>query len=139
MSETAPLPVDPDRDVSEVFWEACERREFWLQHCSACDAWQYYPRSMCSHCWAPASALKWRRPSGAGVLESFTVVHRGSGAFAEYAPYVVALVRLAEGPVLMTNVVGDGDDVAIGAEVQLEFAERAGRTVPVFRPGGSDG
>lgn len=138
-SETSGHPVEPDRDVSEVFWEACEREELWVQYCTACDTWQHYPRSLCSHCWAPASALRWRFPSGRAQVESFSVVHRGSGAFAPYAPYAVALVRLAEGPVMMTHVVGDIEAVAIGDTVQLEFAERAGRTVPVFRAGGSDG
>ncbi|GAA4742255.1 hypothetical protein GCM10023350_28770 [Nocardioides endophyticus] len=145
--------VDPQADAATVFWDGCARREFWLQHCTTCDAWQFYPRSLCSHCWAPTSALEWRRPGGGAVVESFSVVHRGSGAFAAHAPYVVALVRFDEGPVMMSHIVGLDIDlgcgvgavgdvtgigaVAIGDRVELEFAELAGRTVPVFRAVGT--
>ncbi|MCM3920356.1 OB-fold domain-containing protein [Frankia sp. AiPs1] len=128
--------VDPSGDVEATFWDGCSRREFWLQHCTACDAWQFYPRSLCSHCWAPTSELEWRRPAGGAVLESFSVVHRGSGPFAGYAPYVVALVRFDEGPIMMSNVVGDVEGLAIGDRLELDFAERAGRVVPVFTRAG---
>jgi uncharacterized OB-fold protein len=88
---------------------------------------------VCSHCWS--TALVWRRPSGAGVLKTFSVVQRGSGGFAALAPYVVALVELAEGPTMMTNVVGtDPERIAIGMDLRLDFEERNERTVPVFRP-----
>ncbi|WP_101836320.1 Zn-ribbon domain-containing OB-fold protein [Frankia canadensis] len=140
VSRTVDPAADPAADVAAFFWDGCARREFWLQHCTSCDAWQFYPRSLCAHCWAPTGALEWRRPGGGAVLQSFSVVHRGSGAFAEHAPYVVALVRLDEGPVMMSNVVGDvvGDVVglAIGARLELGFAERAGRVVPVFARAG---
>lgn len=148
--------VDPQADAATVFWDGCARQEFWLQHCTTCDAWQFYPRSLCSHCWAPVSELEWRRPSGVAVVESLSVVRRGSGAFAAHAPYVVALVRFEEGPVMMTHIVGletdlaigvgdsvDGSDgagiggLAIGDPVGLEFAELAGRIVPVFRAAGT--
>lgn len=125
-------PVDQSVDPAAEFWDGCARKEFWLQHCTACGEWQFYPRSLCSHCWAPASELRWRRPAGGAVLESFSVVHRGSGPFAEYAPYVVALVRLDEGPVMMSNIVGEVAELSIGDRLALEFAERAGRVVPVF-------
>jgi uncharacterized OB-fold protein len=136
-ARNASRTVDPAADVDAVFWDGCARREFWLQHCTACDAWQFYPRGICSHCWASTSALEWRRPGGGAVLESFSVVHRGSGAFAEYAPYVVALVRFDEGPVMMSNVVGDVAGLAIGARLELGFAQRAGRVVPVFTRAGN--
>lgn len=130
--ENRGLPVDQDTDAADVFWEGCSRREFWLQYCNSCAQWQYYPRSICSHCWQN-SGLEWRRPSGTAALESFSVVHRGSGGFADLAPYVVALVRLEEGPVMMTNIIEAADDLSIGDRLTVDFAEHNGRVVPVFR------
>jgi len=126
------VPVDPAVDVDAFFWQECARRVFWVQQCTACGQWQHYPRAICSHCWS--ADLVWRRPSGRAVVKTFSVVQRGSGGFANLAPYVVALVELAEGPTMMTNIVGaDPGQVAIGLEVGLDFEERNGRTVPVFR------
>ena len=54
---------------------------------------------------------------------SFTVIHRApSPAFAAAVPYVVAAVKLAEGPHLMSNIVGIApDDVRIGMPVKVVF------------------
>ncbi|KJE21736.1 putative nucleic-acid-binding protein containing a Zn-ribbon [Frankia torreyi] len=128
----AEVDVDPLEDPAAFFWRECGHGVFWLQHCDGCAKWQYYPRHLCSHCWS--RKLTWRRPSGLAVVETFSVVHRGSGAFADLTPYTVALVRLAEGPTMMTNIVDvDPDKVEIGLEVQLDFARRGDRVLPVFR------
>jgi uncharacterized OB-fold protein len=131
----AVVPVEADTDVDSFFWDACANRVFWLQHCCACSRWQYYPRNLCVHCWS--TDIEWRRPSGRATVESFSRVERGSGAFAAIAPYVVALVRLEEGPIMMSNVVAAPDDLAIGAALVLEFADRHDRVVPVFRVAGT--
>ncbi|MFR9805086.1 Zn-ribbon domain-containing OB-fold protein [Pseudonocardia sp. RS010] len=127
------IRVDPAVDVDDFFWGECAKRVFWLQRCADCERWQYYPRTLCSHCWS--SALEWRRPSGQATVQTFSVVERGSGGFAALAPYVVALVELAEGPTMMTNVVGaEPGEISIGMALQLDFDERNERIVPVFRP-----
>ncbi|NIV77069.1 MAG: hypothetical protein GWN37_20215 [Gammaproteobacteria bacterium] len=132
MSATRPIPVPTP--VSEPFWEGCQRGEFLLQHCRSCDAKQFYPRSVCSAC--GASDLAWRAASGEGQIVTYTVVRRAiMEAFAERVPYVVAIVRLAEGPQLMSHVIDcDPDTVRIGAAVRLDF-ERLGEdaSLPVFR------
>lgn len=126
------IDVDHAEDVDTFFWRECEKRVFWLQYCRDCAKWQYYPRFICSHC--ASRHLVWRMPSGEGVLDSFTVIRRGAGGFAELAPYAVALVTLTEGPTMMSNVVGcDPEALAIGAALHLEFDVRNSRTVPVFR------
>jgi uncharacterized OB-fold protein len=66
--------------------------------------------------------IAWIEASGKGTIYSFTVVHRAPAQFADSVPYVVALVDLAEGVRMMTNVVGcDPTAVRIGAEVEVEF------------------
>jgi uncharacterized OB-fold protein len=121
--------------LTEPFWEACRRHELLIQHCGSCGAYQFYPRTLCTAC--GAAAPDWARASGQAQVKSFTIVRRAvSEAYAADAPYVVALVELAEGPTLMTNIVGCApEDVAIGMAVEVAFDDwPEGVTVPKFRP-----
>jgi DUF35 OB-fold domain, acyl-CoA-associated len=71
------------------------------------------------------------------MVYSYTVVHRAPGpAFAAEVPYVVAVVELAEGPHLMTNIVECvPDSVRIGMKVSVTYRQLAdGVTLPVFEP-----
>ncbi|MGA1676028.1 MAG: Zn-ribbon domain-containing OB-fold protein, partial [Pseudomonadales bacterium] len=58
-----------------------------------------------------------------------------SAAFDADVPYVVALVALAEGPVLMTNLVeSPWEQIVIGAAVELTFERRSDTiNLPQFR------
>jgi uncharacterized OB-fold protein len=68
--------------------------------------------------------LAWIETSGKGTIYSFTVVHRAPAQFVDAAPYVVALVDLADGVRMMTNVVGCAPSaVRIGAAVEVEFED----------------
>jgi uncharacterized OB-fold protein len=56
---------------------------------------------------------------GTGTIYSYTIVRRGTGAYAAAVPYVVAYVELTEGPRVLTNVVwAADDDIYIGAPVE---------------------
>jgi uncharacterized OB-fold protein len=73
--------------------------------------------------------------SGRGTVYSHTTVHRAPGPGIE-VPYVVALVRLAEGPVLLTHIVDCPPD-EVRCDMPVEVAWRAlsdGRNLPVFKP-----
>jgi hypothetical protein len=62
--------------------------------------------------------------SGLGTVYSFTVVHRGTGPYRDAAPYIVAYVELAEGPRVLTNLVGCAPDQAqIGQRVRVVFCD----------------
>lgn len=118
------------------FWEAARRHELTLQRCRACDRYIYYPRAACPHCLS--GDLEWRRVSGRGTLNTFTVVYRGQKGFSLGPPYVIAIVDLAEGPRLMTNLVGIEPDPAairIGMPVEVVFEDvSADVSLPRFRP-----
>ena len=75
--------------------------------------------------------------SGRGTVYSFTVTHQNQApGFRESLPYVLAVVELAEGPRMMTNVVGCApDDVRIGMAVEVEFDDVTSEvTLAKFRP-----
>lgn len=113
------LPIT-DHD-SRPYWEGCARGELLLQRCTACGAYRHPPRPICHACLSPRSA--WVPSSAEGTVYSFVVVHRAfDEAWADEVPYVVAIVELAEGPHILTNIVGTPvDAVHIGMPVRVTF------------------
>jgi uncharacterized OB-fold protein len=81
--------------------------------------------------------VEWVEASGHGTVLSFTIVYRPvTPAFAADVPYVVALIRLDEGPQMMSNVVGCAPEkVYIGMPVEVTFEDwTADISVPKFKP-----
>ena len=103
-----------------------------LQRCQSCGHVLFYPRTHCDAC--QSDQLAWENASGAGTIASYTVVRRGVSADFE-APYVIALIDLAEGPRMMSQVVDTGPDaLAVGLSVRVDFvAWSEDITLPVFR------
>jgi uncharacterized protein len=73
---------------------------------------------------------EWAQASGKGTIYAFTVMRRGPDAGT-----VPAFVTLAEGPTMMAGIVGCApEDVAIGAQVAVEFVPREdGQNIPLFK------
>ncbi len=132
MSEPRSVP-EPSPEWAE-WWDATRDRRLLVQQCARCGRYQHYPRALCIHC-GHAEA---RVPRGGrdGDDYWFTVVHRAPGPAAPAVPYAVALVRLAEGPVVLTNVVAaDLEALGCDAPVTLAWEPLAdGRFLPVFAP-----
>jgi uncharacterized OB-fold protein len=124
-------PVTP---VSEPFWEATRDRRLLVQWCVPCDRSVFYPREVCPHCLG--ADLEWRPASGRASLYSFTVDHLSPDPSGGDGPFAVALVELAEGPRLMTNVVGHPlDQLTVGMPLQVAWEPLSdGRHFPVFEP-----
>jgi uncharacterized OB-fold protein len=133
---TGPTPVPTPE--TRPFWEAARRHELCLPRCRACAKLIFFPRAVCPHCLG--TDLDWERLSGRGTLHTFTVVHRGLRGFPLGPPYVIAMVELAEGPRLMTNLVGVDPDPArirIGMPVEVVFEDVSAEiALPRFRPSG---
>ena len=119
---------------TEPFWEATTEGRLLLKTCGDCERPHYYPRSRCPHC--GSADTDWTEASGEGNVYSFSVPRQAGGEFGDATPYVLAYVELAEGPRMLTNVVGCGpDDVEVGMPVEVAF-EAAGddAALPRFRP-----
>ncbi|MBD3926763.1 OB-fold domain-containing protein [Nocardioides cavernae] len=116
--------------MTAAWWDATREHRFTVQACPACDHVQHPPRSHCTRCGGTGPLIP-REISGAGTVDTFTVVHRGPRADVE-TPYVLARVRLAEGPVVLTRLPSEpqvGDPVTVG---WVDLPD--GRSLPVFRP-----
>lgn len=125
--------VPPSDALTQPWWDATREHRLLLQECHACNHRQHYPRYVCTSC--GATDLGWAPSTGAGAVDTYTVVHRAPREGVE-VPYVVARVRLEDGPVLLTNLVDVApDQVSIGAPVTLAWRDLPdGRSLPVFVP-----
>ena len=135
MSEIIERPQPVPDAATGPYWAAANEGRLVMPHCKDCGKYHFYPHPLCPHC--NSAALDWVAVSGRGTLYSFTVVHRApSKAFAGDVPYVVAVVELAEGPRLMSNLTGCAPEAAkIGMPVKVAFRKLAESvTLPVFEP-----
>lgn len=131
-AEGLPATVPSTEPDSIAYWRAAGEGRLVITRCPECEAFIWIPRPFCPvhmH-----TATVWVEVSGRGVVYSYTRVERGDGAFAEFAPYTLAYVKLVEGPRVMTNIVDiPGDQVRIGQEVEVIFHAAAdGLAVPRF-------
>jgi uncharacterized OB-fold protein len=117
-------------DISQPFFDGCARGELLVPKCERCGKLFFYPSVLCQHCHSPE--WDWEPMSGDATVYSFTELHRPVGDM--QAPYIVAVVELAEGVRMMTNIVGDGaHDVSLGDPVRVRFGDSwDGRRVPLF-------
>jgi len=128
-----PLPRPAPESVP--YWEAAREHRLVIQRCNACGKFWFPPSRSCPHCLAADFA--WTPVSGTGKVFSFVTFHRVyHPAFAKEVPYVVALVELAEGPRLLTNIVGIKPEVVTcDMPVKVVFDDvEPGVSVPKFAP-----
>jgi uncharacterized protein len=136
---------DVEDEIAAPFWAGTAVGELRYQVCAECGRFRHPPRPMCPHCRSLQS--RWEVASGRGTIWSFVIAHPPLlPAYAEQAPYPVAVITLAEDPLLrmVGNVVrtADGpigelgpDDVAIGAAVEAVYPEPVeGVVLPRWRP-----
>ncbi len=107
----------PDLET-QPFWDAAREGRLLIKRCNTCERFHFYPRPFCPHCWS--DDVEWFEASGRATLYTWSVVHRNDlPPFPERVPYVAAIVDLAEGPRMMTNVV-DCDFELLATEMELE-------------------
>lgn len=119
-------PAKPVPDVTPElapFFAAAKRRELRVQRCRGCNELRFPPRERCSSCWSKET--EWVKVSGRGEVWSFNVMHQVyHPAFADEVPYAVVLVKLAEGPKILSNLLGVSPaDIHIGMPVQAVFED----------------
>ncbi len=123
--------LPPLTQSSRPFYDGCNQNELRLQYCSTCRIYQFYPRSVCHSC--GQDSLSWIKASGRATLSSFTVVRR-SLTEAYEAPYTVILALLEEGPMMMSQLIGEAGHCAIGDSLLVDFVEWGGEVkLPLFR------
>lgn len=121
----ATLP-EPRVDLeSQFFYGAAEEGRFLIRRCTDCGEAHWYPRARCPFCSGPT---EWVAASGEGSVYSYSVMQK-----ADAPAHVLAYVTLAEGPRMLTNIVGTASaDIHIGQAVTLSWEAAGTRKVPCF-------
>jgi hypothetical protein len=99
MDRVLPQPTPETRH----FWEGCKVGELRLQRCISCQHSYFPPRPFCPAC--GSREVEVYPASGRASLYSYVINHRPRPDMGT-EPHSIAVVTLAEGPRMMTNVVG---------------------------------
>lgn len=117
-----------------AFWQALEQDRLTFQRCKACGHAWLPERQACPRCWTLESDRE--QASGRGRVVSWVIFHTAfHEAFKERLPYNVAIVQLAEGPRLVSNLTNLEDWTGPVADnaCELVIEEDLGRRIPRFR------
>jgi uncharacterized OB-fold protein len=124
-------PLPKITALTNGFWEHARQHRLAMQVCTDCGDIHFPACPVCPKCLS--SGQEWRPVSGRGRLESWVEFHRAYWpGFAASLPYRVCLVKLDEGPLLASNLVGETPE--IGDPVQVVFDSVTDEvTLPKFR------
>ena len=126
MARRVPRPMV--QAETAAYWQAADEGRLLVKRCSACGEFHHYPRDLCPFCLSDAT--EWVEATGTGTVYSFSTMGQGEAA------YTLAYVTLAEGPTMLTNLVGaEPSAFAIGQPVRVVFTpSEGGPAVPMFTP-----
>ncbi len=128
------VSLPPEDSVTAPWWSATRERRLVLQTCGACSAVQHPPRPLCVTC--SSTDLAWVEAAGRATVDAFSVIHRAPDPALD-VPYVIARVRLVEGPVLLARIEGADltadQPLRCDQDVRLGWAPLPdGRALPTF-------
>ena len=130
---TKRFPVPTPETAS--YWKACQNHQLIIQKCDNCGKYQFYPRTICSHC--TGDNLQWAEASGRGQVVSYTIMRRAlTKAYVEGGVTVLALIKLEEDVQMMSNILDcDPEQVCAGMAVEVIFEDWSVEiSMPMFRP-----
>ena len=130
---TRPLPLVDN--WNKPFWAACAEGRLTLQRCKTTGKCFFPPAPVSPFTGRPD--WDWITASGRGTLWSFVVFHQSYfPGMRDELPYPVVMVKLDEGPYLLTNLDGlEPEDLKIGMRLAVRFpGGPEGFVLPQFGP-----
>ena len=86
--------------------------------CPDCHEKIFPPRDVCPHC--AENAGPDFQFSGKGEIYSYTTIHNAPEGYSGNAPYIIALIKLEEGPMITAQLTDiDADEVEIGLPLEM--------------------
>lgn len=126
----SPLPT-PE---TQHYWDGAKRGELLIQQCDGCAHYYFPPRPFCPKC--ASRDVTVRKASGKASLYSYVISHQLRPG--QEGPFAIAVVELAEGPRMMTNIVGCAqtpEALQLDMPLQVTFEEWDDViTLPKFTP-----
>jgi uncharacterized protein len=129
--KATPIPT-PE---TQPYWDGAAAGELRIQRCLDCGKPYFYPRPICPSC--GSGDVEWFTASGRATLYSYVISHRPAPGFEADAPYAIAVVQLAEGPRMMTNLVGVAatpEALELDMPLRVTFEQRGDVALPMFTP-----
>ena len=106
--------------LTEPFWALARQGVLAVHKCSACGHMHFPASQVCRRCLSADQV--WEPVSGQGTIWSWIRMHRAYwDGFKSDIPYVVAMIELVEGPMLISNLVGNDKPFEIGDRVIAVF------------------
>lgn len=119
---------------TQHFWEGTKAGELRLQKCGDCAKVYFPPRPFCPGCSSRNVAIM--TASGRASLHSYVIHHRKVPGFTP--PYAIAVVELAEGPRMMTNIVDcpqTPEALVLDMALEVTYHKMDDEiSLPLFRP-----
>jgi uncharacterized protein len=153
--DAQPAPTEPvtDEQLWEIFpgrgvdhdnaphFRGRLQRRLLINRCEGCGTWHHPPKPVCPTCLSDRVLAA--PVSGSGSIFMAIFLYQGPPAEGvDYSmPYPVVTVELDEQPGLRfsSTVIGSSnDEIRIGRRVRLDWIERSGAPLPVFRLDGEE-
>jgi uncharacterized OB-fold protein len=119
---------------SQFFWEGVKVGELRLQKCADCNNVYFPARPFCPKC--ISRNVEVFKASGKAKLYSYVINHRPRPDIST-EPHAIAVVELAEGPRMMTNIVDcpqTPEALVLDMPLEVTFEPVEGGALPLFRP-----
>ncbi len=114
----------------EPMWAGFAERKLLLQQCTECRSHRYPPAGACPECLSPQH--RWVEAAGSAQIVSWAIFHK-QYLSAYKPPYNVIAVKLAEGPLMVSNLEGPRPQGSwIGCAVSLAWADTESGPLPRF-------
>jgi uncharacterized protein len=128
-------PLPKPTQWSQPFWDAAREHRLVLRRCDACGTYQHPPYPSCEVCYG--EEFGWVEAAGRATLFAYAVNYSAVPlAFLADLPYVTAIVELAEGVRMISNIVEcDHDGLRNGMELEVVFTDVSDEcTLPQWKP-----
>ena len=120
---------------TQHFWDGTRNGELLLQRCKETGEAYFPPRPFCPK--TGSRDVEVFKASGRGTLHSYVINHRPRPDMGT-EPYAIAVVKLEEGPKMMTNIVNcpqTPEALVLDMPVEVVFEKMSDTiTLPFFQP-----
>jgi uncharacterized OB-fold protein len=132
-------PLPEPTPETQHFWDGCRDGKLKLQKCDACEKSYFPPRNFCPACGNRNVSVY--TASGKATLYSYVINHRPRPDMGT-EPHSIAVVELAEGPRMMTNIVDcpqTPEALILDMALNVTFEKATDEiSLPKFKPAAAD-
>ncbi len=110
-------------EETEFFWEGCKHHKLLFQKCNDCGFVRWPVNILCPECLSFNYSII--ESKGRGFIFTYAIYHYAyHESFKEKLPYNVAIIKLNEGPMLLSNIIDcNNDELTCESPVEVVFED----------------